>query len=387
MKETGFYRILAAIETDATRYYGPDAVRPGILERAEAEQMLAHLAADLTSMLPDISGCSLIAPGALFDQTQLLRPGFPVFDALENVSLKNDAERFRPGLVSIGASEGQMPVTALQPDQAIPPGLLQLLPLVVHGPAETVQQLGQAMEYRFLEEGQLSAHTANWLQSAFDIEVTHARLMTLTDLNAMLRMQLDHFGFLPLWELLDAALSGREEPLRVHDEGGGEFEWRDGAVHTTFQTFDYWATRGAGSGLDAGRQALADAYSNWTRTVRQYLTTLGAHGLDLLFHGPDDGALLEGSFFTEKGLDIPGSRRTAITEHSFSDLGVIAVTLVEDDEVLNYYPLSASGLNDLHAEIRSRVHAGHTVSFPGTLLYDEDQRRLVADTRMPSSGD
>jgi hypothetical protein len=385
MKETGFYRILAAIETDATRYYGPDAVRPGILEPAEAEQMLAHIAADLTALLPDISSCSLIAPGALFDQTQVLRPGFPVFDALENVSLKNDAERFRPGLVSIGAGEGRMPVTALQPDQAIPPGLLQLLPIVVHGPAETVQQLGQAMEYRFLEEGQLSAHTASWLQSAFDIEVTHARLMTLTDLNAMLRMQLDHFGFLPLWELLDAALTGREEPLRVSDEGGAEFEWRDGAVHTRFQTFDYWASRGAGAGLEAGRQALADAYSSWTRTVRQYLTTLGAHGLALHFHNVHDGALLEGTFFTEQGLDIPGSRRAAITEHSFSDLGVIAVTAVTDSEVLNYYPLKASGLNDLHAEIRARLNPGHTVSFPGTLLYDEEQRCLIADTRMPSS--
>jgi hypothetical protein len=335
-------------------------------------------------MLPDISSCSLIAPGALFDQTQLLRPGFPVFDALENVSLKNDAERFRPGLVSIGATEGRMPVTALQPDPSIPPGLLQLLPIVVHGPAETVEQLGQAMEYRFLEEGQLSAHTANWLQSAFDIEVTHARLMTLTDLNAMLRMQLDHFGFLPLWELLDAALNGREEPLQVSDEGGAEFEWRDGAVHIPFQTFDYWATRGAGAALEAGRQALADAYSGWTRIIRQYLTTLGAHGLDLVFHRADDGSPLEGSYFTETGLDLPGSRRTAITEHSFSDLGVIAVTLVEDEQVLNYYPLSASGLNDLHADIRARLHAGHTVSFPGTLLYDEDERRLIADTRMPS---
>ena len=387
MKETGFYRILAAIETDATRYYGPDAVRPAVLEKAEAEQMLAHVAADLTALLPDISSCSLITAGALFDQTQLLRPDFPAFEALEEVSLKNDAERFRPGLVSIGASEGQMPVTAMQPDAAIPPGLLQLLPIVVHGPAKTVEQLGQAMEYRFLEEGQLSAHTANWLQSAFDIVVTHARLMTLTDLNAMLRMQLDHFGFLPLWELLDAALTGSEESLRVSDDGGAEFEWRDGVVHTSFQTFDHWARQGPGSSLPAERQGLAEAYSNWTRTMRQYLTTLKAHGLDVVFHHPEDGSVLDGSFFREPGFDKPGTRWTAITEHSFGDLGVIAVTLAEDDEVINYYPLSASGLNDLHADIRTRVHAGHTVSFPGTLLYDEEQRRLLADVRMPSTDD
>jgi hypothetical protein len=100
-----------------------------------------------------------------------------------------------------------MPNSDLQPLPDIPLGLLQLLPVVVNGPPELVEELGQAMEYRFLEEGQVSAHSASWLETAFGISINHARMMTLTDLNAMLRMQLDHFGFLPLWELLDAALS------------------------------------------------------------------------------------------------------------------------------------------------------------------------------------
>ena len=383
MSETGFYRILVAIETDATRYYGPDAVRPAVLEQADAEQMLSHVAADLTALLPGVSSCSLIAAGALFDQTQVLQPGFPIFEALEAVSLSNDAKRFSAGLVSVGASEGRMPVAALQPDETIPPGLLQLLPVVVHGPADVVENLGQEMEYRFLEEGQLSAHSANWLQPAFDVVINHARLMTLTDLNAMLRMQLDHFGFLPLWELLDAALTGRTEALAVTGGCGTAFEWRDGAVHTRFQTFDHWANEGAGNGVKAGGQALAEAYSGWTREFRQYLTTLKAHGLDVVLRHPGDGSVLKGTFFAETGLVQAGSRRTAVTEHSFGDLGVIAITAVDGDSVLNYYPLSAAGLNDIHADIRERIPPGHTVSFPGTLLYDEGERRLVADTRDP----
>ena len=43
-KQTGFYRLLVAIETDATRYYGADARRPAVLNAADAEQMLAHIA-------------------------------------------------------------------------------------------------------------------------------------------------------------------------------------------------------------------------------------------------------------------------------------------------------------------------------------------------------
>jgi hypothetical protein len=75
----------------------------------------------------------------------------------------------------------------------------------------------------------------------------HARFMTMTDLNAMLRMQLEHFGFLSLWELLDAAINTPAQLLEVHTPGGLKFRWQDGAVHSVFETFDWWANRGGGA--------------------------------------------------------------------------------------------------------------------------------------------
>ena len=41
--------------------------------------------------------CSLIAAGALFDQTQVLRPSYPVFNALESASTSNRNFRGRQG--------------------------------------------------------------------------------------------------------------------------------------------------------------------------------------------------------------------------------------------------------------------------------------------------
>ena len=374
----GRYRIMVAIETDATRYYGPDATRPALLDATQAEQMLAHLAADLQALLPGISRCGLIAAGALYDQTQVLRPGYPVFAALE-ATATGGAERFQPGLVSIGATDGKMPVDDLQPFKDIPLGMLQLLPLAVHGPTPLVSELGHAMEYRFLEEGQLSAHSANWLAAAFGVSVTHARLMTLTDLSAMLRLQLDHFGFLPLWDLLDAALTGQESELAVTNLAGQTFEWRDAAVHTEFQTFDYCATRGAGADLPAGHLALAEAYADRTREMRQYLTTLGAHGLTVKFHLPGDADRLEGTFFREVTGATAGSADPVVTEQSLGGLGTVAVTVVHEGRIENYYPLDPRGLNDIHACLRDRVTGGHTVAFPGTLVYDETTRRLCPD--------
>ena len=379
-QDTGFYRVLLAIETDATRFYGANAARPALLSSSESEQMLAHISADLKSLLPEISNCSLIAAGALFDQTQILKPSYPVFSALESVSTNSNAENFKPGLVSLGASNGKMPSSELQPLSDIPLGLLQLLPVVVHGPADLVEELGQAMEYRFMEEGQVSAHSAAWLETAFGISVNHARMMTLTDLSAMLRMQLDHFGFLPLWELLDAALSERPGPLRVKTTSGQEFEWKNDAVHTSYETFDTWASSGAGAQVVAERQALAAGYGDWTRELRQYLTTLKAHGLNFRFHLGGSGPTLEGTFFKEQSNANPGSSDSTITEHSFGELGTIAVTARNGDRIENYYPLCAQGLNDIQAYLREHVPGVHTVAFPGTILYDEKARRLIPDT-------
>jgi hypothetical protein len=384
---TGFYRILVAVETDATRYYGPEATRPALLGDSEAEQMLAHLAADLQSLLPEISRCSLIAAGALFDQTQVLRPGFPLFAALEATAFGSDAERFRAGLVSIGAKDGRMPVEELQPLDDIPLGMLQLLPLVLQGPAELVGEMGRQMEYRFLEEGQLSAHSANWLSTAFGISIQHARLMTLTDLSALLRLQLEHFGFLAMWELLDAALAERADPLTVTTPNGQTYEWRDGAVHTVFETFDHWANRGGGADLPAGRLALAEAFGDRVREMRQYLTTLRGHGLTVSYRLPDSDSPLEGTFVAEPCETAPGESAAVITEHSLAGLGTLAVTVVHENRMENLYPLEPRGLNDIHACLRERIPGGQTVAFPGTVVYDEQTRRLCPDALPESPGD
>jgi hypothetical protein len=379
MPDSGTFRILVAVETDATRYYGADASRPALLGATDAEQMLAHLAADLQALLPGISDCSLVAAGALFDQTQILRPGYPAFAALELAAKQSGADSSRPGLVSIAARDGAMPVSDLQPLDDIPLGLLQLLPVVIQGPSKLMETLTEAMEYRFLEEGQLSAHSAAWLQSAFDVSIQHARLMTLTDLSTLLRMQLDHFGFLSLWELLDAALSDPDKAMTVTSAGGHPWEWKEGAAHTVFETFDYWAGEGGGARLPGSRLALAAGYADWTREFRQYLTTLAAHSVDVRLYLPGDDSPLAGSYFRECSETAADSHACAVTEHQFDDLGAIAITLVQDGLVENFYPVRPQGLNEVHALLRDRIPGGHAVAFPGTILYDETTRRLKPD--------
>lgn len=351
-----------------------------MLDRAAAEQVLAHVAADLNRMFPDISRCSLSMAGALYDQTQLMRPGLAIFDALTTLQQSgNPGGEFHARLLSVGASDGQMPMQALQPFDQIPLGLLQLLPILVSGPAELVNELNEKMEHRFLEQGQLSAHSAKALESQFGVSVQHARFMTFTDLNALLRLQLEHFGFLPLWELLDAAITRPSGSLKVNTAAGHQFEWRDGAVHCYFESFDWWAAHGCGADVEAADGQLQAAYADWTREYRRYTVTLQAHGVQLKQHLPGiDGSTLTDSFLLEESTLAAGPSPAPITEHSTDDLGIIAVTVVNGDRQLNLYPLQANGLDDLHQFIREQGLSGD-IAYPGCITYNEDLRQLTAE--------
>lgn len=390
MQETSSYSLLVAIETDATRYPGASVSRPKVLAKADADQLLAHLSADLLALLPGIDRCSLVAAGALLDQTQILRPAYPVFAALEN-ALQTSGQNYSSGsgrgsgtgsrLLSIGASDGRLPLPELQPEADIPLGILQILPLVVSGPAKETAALGQEMEQCFMERGQLSAHSAQWLESAFGISINHARFMTLTDLRAMFRLQLEHFGFLPLWQLIDTALEQSTATLSVEASLGIQFSWREGAVHIEYQSFDYWAQQGSGKSLEPYRGKLAGAYADWTRQLRQYLTTLRAHDIEVVFHSagrPDQE--LAGSYFAEHSAHQSQENDASVTEHSFAELGTVCISHAHDGILEHYYPLQPQGINEIHAAIRKSGLAEGTVAFPGSILYDEKSRSLTAES-------
>jgi len=381
MSSTKNLYILVGIETDPTRYHGENPSPPKLLERVTAEQVLAHLATDLTAMFTEISRCSLTMAGALFDQTQLLRPSLPVFSGLETLQhSSNPGSDFQSRLLSIGAANGQMPLASLQPFDDIPLGLLQLLPVLVTGPAPLIDQLGEEMEFRFLEEGQLSAHSAKSLESQFGVLISHARFMTLTDINAMLRLQLEHYGFLPLWELLDVSMNTPEKDLQVTTDNGLVLSWHNGAVHTVFESFDWWAQFGSGSESPGDRQQLQTTYANWTREYRRYLTMLKAHGVSVAQHLPglEDSELTD-SFFLEESTAEPAKNAAPVTEHQADDLGTVAVTVVCGHRQINLYPLQASGLNDLHSFIQNEGYSGD-VAFPGQINYDENTRQLQAES-------
>lgn len=387
MTALSHYEVLVGMETDATIYHGEDASCPAPLEKAGAEQLAAHLGADLSGLIPQMSRCTVTVAAALYDQTQVLRPGFPIFAALKNYAESSgEAHGQRPKLLSIGADNGQMPDPALQPDNDIPASVLQLLPMLISGESEQVKELADLMEHLFIEQGQLSANTSMWVQQTFGIKVIHGRFMTLLDLTAMLNLQLDSFNFTPLWELVECALFEPGGSVRVETGEGNSFHYTNGVIKSPFLTFDEWSVNGAGAQLDPRKHSLGQGYADWTRVQRQYLMTLRSHGLAVWQHLPGQAEQPEKErFLVEAKAGERQDGSVSITEHSVGELGTVAITAIRAGKQFNYYPLTPAGLNDIHSLLRETLGKDAALSFPGYICYDEEARCLVPDPEISAA--
>lgn len=383
MEDRADFHALVGIEIDPSRTAPESNGRPSILAQADADQMLSHLAADLGGLLPGLGKCRLAAPGVLYDQCQLLRPGLPLFHSLKSRLRPRKQHEATPGVTAIGSGAGDLPDPVLEPDKAIPAGVLWVIPLLIEGPAALMEELAGEMEHRFLSEGQVSPHTASWLESAFGIAISHARFMTLIDLNAMLRLQLENFGFLPLWELVDGALNDGD--LVVTSRSGVEFRLREGTVTAMFESFDQWARNGGGKDIDAARDRLAQAYAERTLEFRQYISTLEAHRIPVDFEAVSEDEIVPGgSFLCEESSGAASETAATVSEHSWPDVGTIAITVATPGGLKNFYPVRPGGLNDIHLAIREMALDNEGISYSGRIDYDPVQRRLVAGVMAPA---
>src|SRR5690625_2581048 len=127
-------RLLAGLEIESGHHIRHT------LERARGAHVRGHLAEDLRRHVPEVVQCLLVCDGAIFEPFELMRPGFPVWKALEDLASATLRERgFEPGLLSLGAHSGRMPDKALQPPDATVSGQLVALPISLACPADQAE--------------------------------------------------------------------------------------------------------------------------------------------------------------------------------------------------------------------------------------------------------
>ena len=409
--ELRHYAGLLAIELDP-QHADPAAPPPAPLSVAAATALAGHLAKDLSSILGGVEHLGLILPGALYDQTEILQPGFPLLGALADLyrgSARDDAT-FAPHLIALGADRGFFPVAAINPLCRPGSGPLLLLPFCFVGPSDDIARLARVMEDTLMQQGQVSPATAEAVQQAFGLAALNLSFATVSDLCALLRVQLEANDFLPLWELLEHAWFERPGVRAVVLEAGNRFLVAGDHAHTLFYTFDDWAQFGPGRASPTAE--LGAGYLHWVRAQRQYALALEAYSLhvrrvlanprleETLATAGDEAALaafrdipcLSGDYLVERIFHNDHERperQMLITHQADAELGTLAYTVTSLDadgqlaRLEHHYPLQPQGVPAIAAQLTQRCAeqgAERQVLHPGRLLYSETGRSLRAAT-------
>lgn len=254
------------------------------LAQAQAGALAAGVAEDLAKFAPEAAGMELVLVGAHYDAVELLRPGWPLHQALAQLADRAPAGSGRGAggrVIAFGAHDDALPQSLAASDE-YRGGPLRLVPFLLRADdAAQAAELGERFERSLLDLGMAGAGTALLAQDAFAMQVEHARYLTVHDLAAMMAMQYDHAGLGALWPLIEAALlaPAQEEWLDAPPEP--LVHYADGEARIALFSPPAWKARYA-AGTDDEAQ-LRRLFAGFEMRQRQFAAVLGAHGVPVTF--------------------------------------------------------------------------------------------------------
>ncbi|MBT2144206.1 MULTISPECIES: hypothetical protein [unclassified Rhodanobacter] len=344
------------------------------LSRDEAAELAALVAADLHALVPQVDAARLALAGALFDQVELLRPGFPVWATLDELARRVPRGHLQ-NVVAFGSHEGHMPAQPLEPSPLYAEGPMRLLPMSLLAPAELAGELSEQLEIQLVGRGEAGTLTADWLMRTLGIRLEHVRYLSRNDLLALTCVQYEHVNLAPLWALLEAALLTPYREEATMSARGLALRYAGGKVLA--QSPAQWLAAQTG---DAAERA--HGFAGIVFELRQYAALLDAHQLPLQLQ-PDaaqqteatHGYLLETLAAADPGYDTP-----TLFAHEAPGLGVIAVTVAQRGDggharaLAHAYPLQPQALGPLLALLADRYGSAGELHVLGRVVLDGDGR-------------
>lgn len=324
------------------------------LTRDEAAELAAMIASDLHMLIPEVGAARLTLAGTLLDAVELLRPGFPVWAALDELA-RRVPRGHRDNVLAFGSYDGQMPEPVLEPSGEYADGALRLLPMSVLTPPDLAVELSECLENQLIDRGKVSEPTADWLMRTLGMRLAHVRYLSRNDLLAVMCAQYGHVALGPLWDLLEVALLTPEQDATSVTERGLTLEFAQGAVLA--QSPAQWLAE-----QDSDDAQRAHDFADIIFELRQYALLLDAHRvpLQLLAHGgrtsaSDPSYLLEMLSAADPAYDPP-----ALFAHEAPGLGVVAISVAQRGAggvarvLAQGYPLRPQALAPLLAVLADR---------------------------------
>ncbi len=374
---------------------------PEPLTGEAADKLCWALAEDLQRILGPLHQYGFVVLGGLYDVTEILRPGLPIVDSLAELYRRSLPDtRFQPQVMAIGTQGAEFPMPEIAPQRRPGSGPLLCIPFVFLGEPEAMDALSPRLEQQLLEKGRASLRTGQLIQDSFGVQPLNLSFATFNDLCALMKIQLEHAGFGPLWQLLESALFIDQPPARIELPEGNLIIVDGTEAFARFLTFRQWSAEHPDSEHPA-----AD-YGRFHQLQRQYTAGLAAHGLQV--HSVEhavalrddnlDKALSEARMCampantqhvneivtqSDHWTDVAG---ISLTEHSRPGLGPIAFTVLVrsgDGRILHYanqYPLAPEAVShtrDLWRATAERFGLELEVIQPGDVLHTPSRDQLL----------
>lgn len=366
------------VELDPAQIMGQRPPEP--LSRDNAEVLAAPIADDLRRIVgEEIAESGFVMPAALYDLTELLRPGLPMVEALLDVyrgSLRGGP--FIPQLLALGSNAGRFPESAIAPLRRPGSGPLLALPFALVAPGEQLDPLRRQLEAVLLEKGRAGLATDRALRQLMGVEPVNLSYATFHDLSALMKVQLEHAQFGDLWRLIEGALYRPDQIEDCQLQSGNRFLGTSGGVWTPWLSLDAWAAH-----HNADAETAIRGYGEWVRHQRQYHSGLESHGIAVHAVAPTRGVESSDAevalsvaraheiepqqpWYREVITDDPGTEQAAIvtlTEHADPPLGPVAYTAhVQTGDgrsvsLIHDYPVQPAGMQAIIGHWQARAEA------------------------------
>lgn len=339
------------------------------LSRDEAAELAELIAADLHALVPQVDTARLALAGALFDQVELLRPGFPVWATLDELARRVPRGQL-DNVVAFGSHEGHMPAQPLEPSMVFADGPMRLLPLSLLAPSELAEELSEQLEIQLVGRGEAGTRTADWLMRTLGIRLEHVRYLSRNDLLALTCVQYEHVNLASLWTLLEAALLTPYRTESALSARGLALRYADGAVQV--QSPAQWLAAHTG---DMAQRA--HEFAGIVFELRQHAALLDAHQLPLRLQ-TTTAQEVEASYLLETLAAVdPGYDPPSLFAHEAPGLGVVAISVAQRSAaggarvLAHAYPLQPRALGPLIAVLSERYGTAAELHALGRVVLDE----------------
>lgn len=240
--------------------------KPFYLNKDDATELLHTLGQNIAEHYPQIQDCGLIGIGSIYHLHQIIRPNFPIYKQLFEISkIRFRANNFKPLIIGIGTTEPEFEISHFNKELNEFADVLEVLPFTIVMPdTPESEQFINILERELITKAHLNGKVIQDFEKAFDQKISNMSIVTLADLNGLFASQLIQIGLEELWEIMQAVIFNQTETLRTLGSG-----------HIMYWKLDEVAL------YTAHPSIYDEAMSDYVQTLETYIAT--THRLENLF--------------------------------------------------------------------------------------------------------